>query len=434
MPESDSEKQTMVIGMEEYNLYKKSYQAHNEAREEIHRLKDELKKSHDEFKRAEEARQQMATNHKQQLERLSATHKEDMQNKILKLKQELGLKAIDERTGDNHEKRTLNEPKESSKHNSSSDGHSKSNLLDDGKRKKSKKLKKTKKQVQIETQDLTVDSIYGLSEHSENDSLYDDSSSDSDFKKGIRLVTELPKVEPFSNKRGQDIHQFFKDYEDYCQQKYYGRKNLWVRGLEESLSGSMLKAYQAMIVDSGFSVKYESLKNRLIRQANRMKKFSYHDPRKNFDSISMKQNETAWEYAHRLETAAIEKFGDEFIEDKQKDVLRKFLDTVPENVRRTVNKQRKLRKQLGAKPYTWNDVLQDLEEDNGDLLSKKSQDMWVDTASAQPKVYALKDALKAGEQSEEVQTNYIIKAIFENTRKLLETSSGHQGRARSHER
>lgn len=166
-----------------------------------------------------------------------------------------------------------------------------------------------------------------------------------------------------------------------------------------------------------------------------MKKSSYHDPRKNFDSISMKQNETAWEYAHRLETAAIEKFGDEFIEDKQKDVLRKFLDTVPENVRRTVNKQRKLRKQLGAKPYTWNDVLQDLEEDNGDLLSKKSQDMWVDTASAQPKVFAsYRDALKAGEQSEEVQTNYIIKAIFENTRKLLETSSGHQGRARSHER
>ena len=441
MPEGEASEGTRVINVEEYNLFKQAYQDQQREKQERDRIMNELRKTQEELKRSEQLRNQMVIDHNGQIERLVNAQKEEMQKEVCKMRQELGLKIIDERkvqelSGNNDKgaRDKVTKLKESSLKDDALNLERENyerNSEEESKRKKTSFVKKGKQNKPLK-QNMTIDNIYDQSSTSEVDSNdNDDSSVDFDYKSSdIRVITELPKVEPFNNSKQQDVHQFFNDYERYCQQRYYGRKNLWVKGLGESLGEQMLKAFQAMIADSGTNVKYESLKNRLIRQANRMKKTSHHDPRKNFDSIKMKSNESTWEYAHRLETAAIEKFGDEFIDGKDNEILKKFLDTVPENIRRAVNKQRKIRKQMGVNRYTWSDVMQDLEEENGLQAFGNGPDVMIQSAFNDSKVYSsYKDALLSSEKENEPQWQYMIKAIFQNTQKILDSRPDQRGRA-----
>ena len=270
-----------------------------------------------------------------------------------------------------------------------------------------------------------MDSIYDLTDEM-SDSLEENSNDESGKQREIRFISQIPEVEPFANRRGQDINKFFIEYEKYCRQCYPARKNLWIRGLKDSLEGPMLEAFKVMTTDIGLNIKYEVLKNRLIDQAKRMKKTSRQDKRNNFDRIKLNSGESLWAYAMRLEIAAIEKFGEDYLDlEDDKELFRKFLDTIPDDIRILITKQRDQRKRLGANRYSWNDLRQDLEdniygfEDFDSSRQEKTVRMAV--TSNQDQVFNnYKDALMASQDGKEVDQLYMIRATWQESKKQTE--------------
>ena len=318
-------------------------------------------------------------------------------------------------------------PKESSRKDedtTENDSETENSVSDMKKKKKKNKKKVDKKRSKAKKHhkaNITADSMYDYSDASlSTDSSDSLSISDSDYNvKDFRFVTQVPKVEPFANRRGQDVHRFFKEYENYCSQCFQGRKNLWITGLQESLEEGMLDSFRAMTADAGIKMKYEIIKSRLIKQAERMKRTAHHDQRNSFDRIKIRTSESLWAYALRLETAAIEKFGEDILEQDDKEIFKKFLDTVPDSIRIQVNKQRKLRKRLGAKRYSWNDLRQDLEEETFTTSERKTADeSEVRLGTEGSPVYdSYKDALIAGQKNQKTDLYFMVKASYDETKK-----------------
>ncbi len=197
----------------------------------------------------------------------------------------------------------------------------------------------------------------------------------------------------------------------------------------------MLMVYRAITADSGTNTKYESLKNRLIQHANRMRKSAKHDRRRNFDKSKMKSGETVFEYALRLETAAREKFGDDQIDLNDHELFKKFLDTIPDHIRTYFNKQRKERKRLDLKQFSWQDVLQELEENEWGK-EKLDKDIKINMGTQQLKEYgSYREAVMASITNEkQTQRDYDIQVVVDYIMKQKEQEQQGQSMDRNYSR
>ena len=443
----DEGKDLIPIPKEEYEKLNRVVENHEELLAQYNELKMKCGEMQDNFKSRE---QNLHASYEKKHEELSANFMIEIEN----LKAQMGMQKSDKSEKADRAIEKNKSQKKDSRENLKKDKDLESNSTSDSenlsssskKLSRKKNTRKNEKSDKKEKYNMTVDSMYGLSpESSSEDSLTDKNQK---YKtRGMRLVTQIPKVEPFTNKRGQDVRKFFDEYEEYCNQCYCGRKNLWIKGLKDSLGGTMLDSFLAMTADSGINMRYETVKRRLIDQADRMKKTAYHDKRRDFDRIKMKPNESLWAYAFRLETAAIEKFGDDFLDDGDVEIFRKFLDTVPEEIRVQVNKQRKLRKRLGADRYSWYDLRQDLEEEVFEKGKHESSqnEVSVKTAMGDSKVFkSYSEALMASQSNDETGVFYMVKATFDEAKKQTELlqkltqdrgrSVGRENRNRTHPR
>src|SRR5678815_2520318 len=122
-----------------------------------------------------------------------------------------------------------------------------------------------------------------------------------------------------------------------------------------------------------------------------------------FDKARRDRSERIDMYAHRLETLARKKFGDDDV-DGNKRLLKKFLDTVPTSVTEYVNLRRKEKMRWAGERLTWEDVLEIVEdrEFEGEREENERREVYSgreryanERASPPPQYRSYRDALKA---------------------------------------
>lgn len=270
-----------------------------------------------------------------------------------------------------------------------------------------KKLKQEKKQK------FSLDSVFGDTYSSEGEETTSSQSSGMYRKKEIRFISEIPSVEPFDPVRGQSIHHFFTEYEKYCDNRFPHRKDLWVKELKNCLKGKLLDGYEGLTCDGTVDIKYEWIKSKIVDHALRMKKSVKKGTKKDFDSLRMKPGESLLFYAMRLETAGKRKFGEKEMQRNLTVLFKKFIETVPEEVRNYFHRRRNDAKRYGGHKYTWKDVLQDLEDQDFELENKETRHVNMAAPSLEFPTY--RDALTSSLKNEESsQLLFQIKTVFDH--------------------
>ncbi|XP_068221841.1 uncharacterized protein [Palaemon carinicauda] len=257
------------------------------------------------------------------------------------------------------------------------------------------KKKGKKGMVKDRNLSVEVDSLYSNEEEGNKGVDSDDSSeNERDVCKTV-FMREVPRCERFNEHSSRDVYQFFKEYERYCQDKYGDSKRVWARELGEYLTGYLLTMY-GVIMSVG-DVDYESVKKRIIEQVKRMKGSVRYKRKNDFDEARMNAGEAISMYVCRLETLARKKYGDEGI-NENKELMRKFLATVPENVCEFINLKRKEKMRWTQERLTWDDILEIVEDYELDRCMKESKSVSVRTGMEESVIEfgSYKDAILRG--------------------------------------
>ncbi|XP_068229220.1 uncharacterized protein [Palaemon carinicauda] len=224
---------------------------------------------------------------------------------------------------------------------------------------------------------VELDSLYSREEvGNKKEGSSDDSNENERDVCKIMFMRDVPQCERFNEHSSRDVYEFFKEYERYCQDKYGDSKRVWTRELGEYLTRYLLTVY-GVIMSVG-DVGYDSVKSRIIEQVKRMKG-SVKCRRKNyFDEARKNVGETISIYVCQLETLAKKKYGDEGI-NESKELMRKFLATVPANVCEFIKLKRKEKMRWMQERLTWDDILEILEDYELDRCMKESKSVSVRT-------------------------------------------------------
>ena len=256
------------------------------------------------------------------------------------------------------------------------------------KKKKSSKNRLHERLLKSRYQSRSKDSLYSTS-RSETDwkSSVEDSESESDESVNVRrsvLIREVPRIAKFRLYGSQDILDFFREFENYCLEKFGENKKFWIKELGEFLDDRLVELY-GVIANIG-EPKYEVVKERIVEQVRRVKGGVKYRKKNEFAEARMEKGEKLETYAHRLESLARKKFGDEGI-NENKDLLRKFLATVPRYVVETVNSKRKDKMKWNNQRLMWYDVLEMIEdkEIEGNDTGKEDREIWRGKVDREPR-------------------------------------------------
>ena len=230
------------------------------------------------------------------------------------------------------------------------------------KKKKKKKTAKNRRHERLMTKrGVSIDSLYGSvdgSGRNDDSESGEQSGSEYDVKRSI-LIREVPRPGKYELKGTKDIQDFFREYEKYCKERFSDNKTFWVKELGDFLDGRMNEFYKTIICVG--DPKYEVVKQRMIEQVGRIKAGVKFRKVNDFDKVRMGKNERIDVYVHRIETLARKKFGDDGI-NENKDLMRKFLETVPVSVSEAINARRKEKMRWVGERLLWEDVLEMVED------------------------------------------------------------------------
>ena len=239
----------------------------------------------------------------------------------------------------------------------------------DGEKKKKKSSKKRRHERKLKARmSKSTDSLYssvsGEEVKEKVDTDEDDSSSSSSSDEGVDaykglVIREVPRIDKFLLYGSQDIEDFFRKYENYCKRKVGEDDRYWVKELGEFLEGRLADYYRIMIEDG--DQKYDEVKERIIEFVKRVKGGVKYKKRNAFDEARMREGESLEGYACRLESAARKRFGREGI-NENKELMRKFLATVPNRVYELINARRKEKMRSNGTRLMWFDVLEMIED------------------------------------------------------------------------
>ncbi|XP_068238631.1 uncharacterized protein, partial [Palaemon carinicauda] len=250
--------------------------------------------------------------------------------------------------------------------------------------------------VKDRSMSVELDSLYSSEEvgNKKEGSSDDSSENERDVCKTV-FMREVPLCERFNKHSIRDVHEFFKEYERYCQDKYGDSKRVWARELGEYLTGYLLTMY-GMIMSVG-DVDYERVKKRIIEQVKRIKGSVRYKHKNDFDEVRMDAGEAISMYVCRLETLARKKYGDESI-NENKELMRKFLATIPENVSEFIDLKRKEKMRWTKERLTWDDILEIVEDYELDRCMKESKSVSVRSGMEEsvPEFVSFRDAVMRG--------------------------------------
>ncbi|XP_068226751.1 uncharacterized protein [Palaemon carinicauda] len=251
--------------------------------------------------------------------------------------------------------------------------------------------------VKDRTLSVELDSLYSNEEEGNKKGVDSEDSSENEVEEVCKTVfmREVPRCASFNEHSSRDVYDFFREYEKFCQAKYGDSKRVWARELGEFLSGYLLTMY-GVIMSVG-EVEYESVKKRIIEQVKRMKGSVRYKRKNDFDEARMKVGEAISMYVCRLETLARKKYGDEGI-NENKELMKKFLGTVPESVCEFINLKRKEKMRWTRERLTWDDILEIVEDYELDRCMKESKSVSVRTGMEEcvPEFGSFRDAVMRG--------------------------------------
>ena len=291
-----------------------------------------------------------------------------------------------------------------------------SNKNENRSKKKKTKSRAHKSSITSESEDSIFGHTKIKSDSSDSDSY--ESDYDKNFK-SVRIITDIPQVEPFDPRKGMKIKSFFEEYESYCYQKFPNRKNMWIKELENMFEGRLKETYDAMLEVGAVNLKYETVKAKLIKQAAFLKKNNYHQSsRRDFDKLQLNHGESLYKYAIRLETAARIKYGDIENEDSQKRILKKFIETIPDQNKKAFYQRRSEAKRYGGH-YNWEMLMQDLLDMDilaiNDPSTKRVNMGMKRTPQYDSYSDALKDTMNTEEKSELLyKVNVVVEWVQKN--------------------
>ncbi|XP_068243830.1 uncharacterized protein [Palaemon carinicauda] len=258
------------------------------------------------------------------------------------------------------------------------------------------KKRARKSMIKDRSMSVELDSVYSSEEvGNKREGSSDDNSENERAVCKTVFMREVPRCERFNEHSSRDVYEFFKEYERYCQDKYGDSKRVWARELGEYLTGYLLTMY-GVIMSVG-DVDYESVKKRIIEQVKCIKGSVRYKRKNDFDEARMSAGEATSMYVCRLETLARKKYGDEGI-NENKELMRKFLATVPENVCEFINLKRREKMRWTQERLTWDDILEIVEDYELDRCMKESKSVSVRTGMEESVIDfgSYKDAILIG--------------------------------------
>ncbi|XP_068229112.1 uncharacterized protein, partial [Palaemon carinicauda] len=280
---------------------------------------------------------------------------------------------------------------------------------------------------------VELDSLYSSEEvgNMKEGSSDDSSENERDVCKTV-FMREVPRCERFNEHSSRDVYEFFKEYERYWQDKYGDSKRVWARELGEYLTGYLLTMY-GVIMSVG-DVDYKSVKKRIIEQVKHMKGSVRYKRKNDFDEARMNAGEAISMYVCRLETLARKKYGDEGI-NENKELMKKFLATVPENVAEFINLKRKEKMRWTKERLTWDDILEIVEDYELDRCMKESKSVSVRTGMEESviKFGSYKDAILRGPMR--IADQVIDRSVRASNRGTVQANGGfRQGNLRNRDK
>ena len=251
--------------------------------------------------------------------------------------------------------------------------------MNEGQKKKKKSSKKRMHERKLKARmTKSMDSLYSSvsGDDVEDEDVTDDSEIDVDIMRSM-VIREIPRIERYDVYGQKDVVEFFREYESYCKKKFGEDDKAWLKELGEFLSGRLAEFYR--IVMDGEEQDYDVVKERVIQYVMRVKDGVKYKKKNAFEEAKMKDGESLEAYAHRLETLARKKYGSKSI-NENKDLMKKFLATVPGRVREVVNARRKEKMRWKSERLMWEDVLEmieDMDFDEYDRSMDKSKDVYM---------------------------------------------------------
>src|SRR5215469_15148916 len=213
---------------------------------------------------------------------------------------------------------------------------------------------------------ISLDSLETSTESNTESTTETDESGPTQIHKSI-VIREVAKVPPYDVYGTKDLKDFWMEYETYCKSQWPENRRIWSEKLGENLTGRIADFYKN--ITCAGEVKYEVVKERIQEQVNRIKGGIKYRKKNDFQNARMGKQERIDHFAHRLETLARKRFGDDRI-NENKDLFKKFLECIPDDLRDYINTKRKEKSRWAGRRLLWNDVLELLEDyqwDRGEI-------------------------------------------------------------------
>ena len=171
---------------------------------------------------------------------------------------------------------------------------------------------------------------------------------------GIGDSYTVPEPEPFKIGTGQKMHKFFNSFEKYCENKYSRDQDDWIKVLGKYLQGEIKSVYEAVKISKE---DYLSLKSKLLEWYQMTRVRTDTGFRAQFEHAQMKPGESIGIYAVRLEALAEKAYPEVSIE-RNRDLRKKFIKTVPDYFVKKLFAHNTVIKRCTGRDLPWSDVVQ----------------------------------------------------------------------------
>jgi hypothetical protein len=175
---------------------------------------------------------------------------------------------------------------------------------------------------------------------------------------------KVPHLEKFNEKSGQNLKDYLKHFERYCQENFKGDSKFWIGELERQLSGQALKAF-CSLKDVGDT--YNQVKDKLLTWHQDMHELRKKKNREDFNKLKYTKGESLFLFSSKMEKLFKIAYPKHKVQTSN--IIReKFLKTIPKDFKRIVTNQI-ISDKINNKKVKWSTIqkcarFKDVEDEN----------------------------------------------------------------------
>ena len=161
----------------------------------------------------------------------------------------------------------------------------------------------------------------------------------------------VPKLEDYDDKSGEDLQDYLKKFETYCQENIRGDSSFWVGELQNHLSGDTLKAFISLRDNRD---RYHQIKEKLVTWDKETKDLKKKKAKDKFLKLKMEKNEALYLYSNRLEKQFKLTYPKHKTETS-KHLIDKFTESVPSSIKKQIRAQI-ISDKINERPIYWKSI------------------------------------------------------------------------------